>query len=112
MTSYSDLVLSKNQIDTLKEHARQSSPNESCAVLFGKIIDRCYTVKDIFLTKNASPSPVNFTISNEDLVRAYQESELKNMEVIAIFHSHPQSPPYPSSTDKQYMEVNPIPWII
>ena len=34
------------------------------------------------------------------------------MEVIAIFHSHPNSDAYPSSTDKKFMKCNPVVWII
>lgn len=112
MTLQKDLILSKNQLDSLKKHAKANEPNESCAILLGKISDGQFSTADIFLTGNSTPSPVNFTISNEELIRAYQESEKKNLEVIAIFHSHPDSPAYPSSTDKRYMEVNPIPWII
>ncbi len=112
MTLQRDLILSKNQVETLKKHAKQKEPNESCALLFGRSKDGKYSVTDIFLTESASPSPVNFTISNDDLIKAYCESERKKLEVIAIFHSHPDSPAYPSTTDCQYMEINPIPWII
>ncbi len=112
MTLQSELILSKNHVDILKKHAKQSEPNESCAILFGRKEEGTFSITDVFLTENSVPSPVNFTISNEELIKAYQESEKKNLEVIAIFHSHPDSSAYPSLTDKQYMEINPIPWII
>ena len=35
-----------------------------------------------------------------------------NMEIVCIFHSHPESEAYPSETDKKFMKVNPFPWII
>lgn len=112
MTLQKEITLSKNHVDTLIRHAKQNEPNESCAILFGKNNNGQFSITDVFLTKNTEPSPVNFTISNEDLIKAYKESEEKNLEVIAIFHSHPNSVAYPSSTDRQYMEVNPVPWII
>ena len=112
MTLQRDLVLSKSHIDILKKHAKQNQPNESCAILFGRNEEEKFSVTDVFLTENMAASPVNFTISNEELIKAYQESEKKNLEVIAIFHSHPDSAAYPSLTDRQYMEVNPIPWVI
>ncbi|MGI0087504.1 MAG: Mov34/MPN/PAD-1 family protein [Nitrosotalea sp.] len=112
MTLQKEITLSKNHVDILIQHAKQNEPNESCAILFGKNDDRQFLIMDVFLTKNAEPSPVNFTISNDELIKAYKESEKKNLEVIAIFHSHPNSAAYPSSTDRQYMEVNPVPWII
>ena len=69
-------------------------------------------VKDLFLTENTEKSPVNFTISNEQLIQGYQEAEEKKLEVIGIFHSHPNSEPYPSNTDKKFMKINPVVWVI
>jgi Predicted metal-dependent protease of the PAD1/JAB1 superfamily len=34
------------------------------------------------------------------------------MDVIGIFHSHPNSDAYPSNTDKKFMQSNPVVWII
>ena len=67
---------------------------------------------DIFLTENIDESPVNFTISNEQLIEGYKIAEEKKMEVIGIFHSHPNSDAFPSSTDKKFMQSNPVVWVI
>ena len=99
-------------MDVLVKHARNNTPNESCAILFGRIENDHFTVKDVFLTKNIQDSPVNFTMSNEDLIKGYEEAEKRNLDVIGIFHSHPDSSAYPSLTDQKYMEINPVPWII
>ena len=106
------IVLSKNQKDILVKHAKRNVPNESCAILFGNIENDNFTVKDVFLTKNIEDSPVNFTISNDELIRGYAEAEKKKLDVVGIFHSHPNSSASPSLTDKKYMEINPVPWII
>ena len=34
------------------------------------------------------------------------------MEIIGIFHSHPNSEAYPSNTDKKFMLSNPVVWMI
>jgi len=107
-----EIVLSKNHIDILTRHAQKCAPNESCAILFGKIEGRQVIIRDIFLTKNTENSPVTFTISNQELIQAYSEAEKRKLDVIGIFHSHPQSAAYPSTTDKKYMESNPVPWVI
>jgi proteasome lid subunit RPN8/RPN11 len=107
-----EIIFSANQIDTLASHSRKNSPNESCAILFGKTENDTTTIQEIFLAKNIEDSPVNFTISNEELFDAYSQAERKGFDVSAIFHSHPASAPYPSSTDKKYMEINPVPWVI
>ena len=102
------ITLSKSQKKILEKHAENEEPNESCAILFGKDD----TVVEIFLTKNIEESPVNFTISSEQLIEAYSMAEKKNTEVIGIFHSHPASEAYPSNTDKKFMFSNPVVWII
>ncbi|HMK33290.1 MAG TPA: M67 family metallopeptidase [Nitrosopumilaceae archaeon] len=106
------VVLLQNHIELLSDHAKRNIPNESCAILFGKTENENIIVKDVFLTKNIENSPVNFTISNDELITAYGEAEKRNLEVIGIFHSHPDSNAYPSSTDKKFMEINPVPWVI
>ena len=78
----------------------------------GKIDLNTYKVKDIYLTENIENSPVNFTISNEELLAAYQEAEKRGLDIIGIFHSHPHWEAIPSQTDKKFMRVNPVIWII
>ncbi|MDQ2686199.1 MAG: Mov34/MPN/PAD-1 family protein, partial [Thermoproteota archaeon] len=45
------------------------------------------------------------------LLEIYKIAEKKGLSVIGVFHSHP-SDPIPSETDKVYMQINPVPWII
>ena len=106
------IILSSSQKSTLKEHALKDNPNESCAILFGKMEGQNTIVKEVFLAKNIENSPVNFTISNEQLIKGYKMAEEKNLDVIAIFHSHPSSDAIPSNTDRKFMETNPVVWII
>ncbi|NJK78020.1 MAG: M67 family metallopeptidase [Nanoarchaeota archaeon] len=96
----------------LANYADNQKPNEACAVLFGLSNEQDTTVKEIFLTENIDESPVNFTISNEQLLKVYKTAEDKKMQVVCIFHSHPNSEAYPSETDKKFMKSNPVIWII
>ena len=34
------------------------------------------------------------------------------MQVVGIFHSHPNSEAHPSETDKKFMQSNPVIWVI
>ena len=106
------LVLTEVQRQFLFKEATDKKPNESCALLFGKKENDKLIVRDVFLAENIEESPVNFTISNEQLIRGYKEAEEKGLDVIGIFHSHPSSEPYPSATDKKFMEINPVAWVI
>ena len=102
------IILSESDKKILTEHAENEKPNESCAILFGKE----NLVSEVFLTKNIEESSVNFTISNEQLIEGYKIAEEKKLEVIGIFHSHPNSDTYPSNTYKKFMHSNPVVWII
>ncbi|KFM20335.1 CysO-cysteine peptidase protein [Marine Group I thaumarchaeote SCGC AAA799-P11] len=102
------IILSNSDKKILTEHAENEKPNESCAILFGKE----NVISEVFLTKNIDESPVNFTISNEQLIEGYKIAEEKKVDVIGIFHSHPNSEAYPSNTDKKFMQSNPVAWVI
>ena len=102
------IKLTESDKKILSEYSENQKPNESCAILFGKDDQ----VLDLFLTENIEKSPVNFTISDKQLIEAYKMAEEKKMEVVGIFHSHPGSDAYPSDTDKKFMQSNPVAWII
>jgi proteasome lid subunit RPN8/RPN11 len=101
------ITLTTRQLAELEDLAKQSLPNESCALLLGKES----SVVEVLTIANAGLSEVSFTIPSEELLTAYKLAESKELEVIGIFHSHPSSP-VPSRTDEKYMEINPVVWLI
>jgi len=103
-----EIILKQADKKMLSQYSENQKPNESCAILFGKN----NKVLDVFLTENIDESPVNFTISNKQLIEGYKIAEDKKMDVIGIFHSHPNSDAFPSNTDKKFMQSNPVVWII
>ena len=106
------IVLAQKEKDKLVTHAISEQPSESCAMLFGKKVGDNWNVKEVFLTQNIDDSKTNFTISPEELLKGYQIAEKNQLEVVGIFHSHPNSDAVPSNTDKKFMKNNPVPWII
>lgn len=110
----SRIRLNGDKADSLTSLAKDSLPWESCALLLGETstenLDEI-VVTDVIEVNNSDFSPVSFSIDPEDLIKAYQESESRNLQVVGIFHSHPAEP-FPSSTDKKYMKLNPVVWLI
>ena len=106
------IVLTQKDKDKLVTHAIVQQPSESCAMLLGKKVDDNWNVEEIFLTQNVDNSQTNFTISPEELLEGYQLAEKRHLELVGVFHSHPNSDAIPSSTDKAFMQNNPVPWII
>jgi len=106
------IVLTQKEKDKLITHAIERQPNESCAMLLGEKIDDAWNVKEVFLTENIDKSQTNFTISPEELLKGYQLAEKMHLELVGVFHSHPNSDAVPSSIDKKFMQNNPVPWIV
>ena len=106
------IVLTQKEKNELVTHAIEQQPSESCAMLLGEKIDGAWNVKEVFLTENIDKSQTNFTISPEELLKGYQLAEKMHLELVGVFHSHPNSDAIPSSTDKKFMQNNPVPWII
>ena len=106
------IILSEKDKEELAKHAEAEKPYESCAILVGNETDENWTVKEVVLTENTAKSRVTFTISPEKEFEVDQNAKKSNMEIVCIFHSHPESEARPSETDKKFMRVNPFPWII
>ena len=107
-----EILLNQKQVDVLIQHSEKAGLAESCAMLLGKKVDGAWNVKEVFLTQNIDNSQTNFTISPEELLKGYQLAEKMHLELVGVFHSHPNSDTVPSSTDKKFMQNNPVPWII
>ena len=106
------IILSEKDKEELARYAEAEKPYESCAILVGNETDENWTVKEIVLTENTTKSEVMFTISPDKEFEVDQNAKKSNMEIVCIFHSHPESEAQPSETDKKFMRVNPFPWII
>ena len=112
--SVKEIILNQTQMDLLRDHAAKCGSNESCAMLLGIHNGQQWNVKEVFLTRNADgDSEMTFTIPPEELLYGYKLADEKHLELVGIFHSHPNSIAAPSNTDKKFMKLNgDIPWII
>jgi proteasome lid subunit RPN8/RPN11 len=102
-----EISLTAAQVEELTNIAKDALPNESCAFLLG----RSDKVIEIMPMRNADESQVSFSIEPQQVLHAYELAESKKLQVIGIFHSHPARPA-PSGTDRKFMEINPVFWLI
>ena len=105
----SEINLTSAQLSRLATIARDALPNESCAFLLGSAEKS--SVAEVLPMTNADRSPYSFSIEPSELLRAYDEAEKNGLQVIGIYHSHPGKSS-PSATDRKYMELNPVVWLI
>jgi [CysO sulfur-carrier protein]-S-L-cysteine hydrolase len=105
------IILTLQQHRDLVSIAKNSLPEESCALLVGKTNGKEVYIADLIPMKNSDSSALSFSIDTQDLINTYQKVEEQGMQVVGIFHSHPAEP-LPSQTDKKFMEINPVVWLI
>ena len=105
------IILSSRQYNNLVSLAKNTLPNESCAILVGKTTGKDIHIINSIPMRNFDSSNVTFSMDPQQLIDIYQKVEKQDMHVVGIFHSHPAEPT-PSSIDKKFMEINPVVWII
>jgi proteasome lid subunit RPN8/RPN11 len=91
------LTISAGLADKLLEHARGEAPNEACGLLSGDLAARTATA--YHPARNANASPYVYSVHPDDLVRIVLGIEDAGQDLVAIFHSHPNTPAIPSPTD-------------
>jgi proteasome lid subunit RPN8/RPN11 len=89
------LRIPKPILERMVEHAKKESPLECCGILGGKN----HSVEKAFELKNAEESPIRYSMAPQDQLRVFEEMEKGAMEMVATYHSHPQTIPFPSETD-------------
>ena len=81
--------------DRILAHARDEAPNECCGLLAGK--DN--TAEAIYPMTNIHHSQVSYMIDPKEQFAVFKEMRAKENDLIAIYHSHPETAAYPSATD-------------
>ena len=90
-----DLEISEDLLNRLIEHSRQEYPLESCGILAGKN----GKITKFFPMENTQKSSSCYLMAPEEQLRVFQEIEKEGLELLAIYHSHPHSPAFPSQRD-------------
>jgi proteasome lid subunit RPN8/RPN11 len=76
-------------------HAQAGAPEEVCGILSG----RDGVATELVRARNEAANPVmDYWVDGQTLLKQFDFEE-RGEAMIAIYHSHPVDPPYPSATD-------------
>jgi proteasome lid subunit RPN8/RPN11 len=89
------LDLTRAQVDEMIAHAHAEFPSECCGLLAGRG-DR---VELLFRGRNVDHSPYTYSLDPQEQLRFFKDMDARGLELVGIYHSHTQSPAYPSRTD-------------
>lgn len=91
----SALIIPRTIFDSIILHCKSVYPNEACGILAGEK----GTALKIYRMTNAEPSPVSYFMDTKEQFVAMKEMRREGLQMVAIYHSHPASPAYPSGKD-------------
>lgn len=97
------LVLSKGMHERIAAHGAASYPYEGCGLLLGLAENGRNVVVDARPLANVWPveseKPERFRIAEDDWRDVELEAMSEGLDVVGIFHSHPDHPPVASPRD-------------
>ena len=93
---------------TMVRHAERVYPNECCGAMLGRTQNGTKLVTEAIALENAFDGEQGdrYELRPDDLLMADREARLRGLDLIGVFHSHPDCDAYFSETDLK----NSCPW--
>lgn len=92
------LKIPSSLIQAMVEYCRLNLPYEACGLLGGK---NNRATKFIPM-RNLAVSTTRYEMDPQEQLQAFRALQKENLDLVAIFHSHPVTEAYPSKTDVEF----------
>ena len=89
------------QLKQIYAHAVETYPYECCGFLLGQFSDNGFVHEIRRATNQNQDRTDRFVISSEEFANVHKSADTAELEIIGIYHSHPDWPPIPSQTDME-----------
>lgn len=103
------LELSAKILDYIHVHGESSYPEEGAGLMLGKVNGEYKRVISIIKYSNAREDNARhnrYLLTPQDYIHGEQEASNLGLEMLGIFHSHPDHPNRPSEFDREWA----MPW--
>ena len=102
------LILDRQAEEGMVRHGEEGYPREVCGLLVGHFEDGMATRKAQeawrAVNLNRERAADRYDLDPADFRRIEEEARRRRMEVVGVYHSHPDHPSRPSETDRQRAE--------
>lgn len=91
------------------QHGETCYPEEGAGLLLGMVDGGMRAVKDLLFLDNARETGSRhnrYLITARDMMKAEDEAAKRGVDILGVFHSHPDHPNRPSEFDRQFA----MPW--
>ena len=84
-------------LEAIYEQGAIELPNEACGYLAGKngLVTKRYPMR------NVDESPEHFTLDPKEQFQVIKQVRAEGLDVVAIYHTHPETPARPSEEDSR-----------
>ncbi len=105
------LHLSLTHLQTIHQHLIEVYPEEGCGLILGRVESDGVTALRVIATENVWQKPDQddrndrskhdrYEIAPQAMLAAMKLARQENLEIIGIYHSHPDHPAIPSECDR------------
>jgi proteasome lid subunit RPN8/RPN11 len=91
--------------DSITQHGEGGFPNEICGILLGKDVDGKRTIRTVLPISNSFQDDEQYhryLIRPDDVLKAERLARYDGLDVLGVYHSHPNAPAQPSEYDREY----------
>lgn len=96
------IVIEQKPLDIMYADALQSFPDECCGFFFGKEINDERIITEVLIVNNSKEGDKRrrFEISPKDYLMAERFADEQQLQLLGVYHSHPNHPAIPSEHDR------------
>ena len=94
-----DIQIKRQDYELMRLDVSRRSPEEACGLLAGQLNRGLYQVRFVFPTTNLLHSTTRYRIEPVEQLAAFEQMDAQGLELVGIYHSHPNGPDGPSPTD-------------
>ena len=89
--------------DRLRRWANEGYPQECCGLLLGCAGDGVAQVEDVTQARNLNTERAEdrYEMDPLDLLRADEMARARRLDIVGVWHTHPDHPAQPSATDRE-----------
>lgn len=101
-------TIAPHHLKTLHHHLEAAYPQEGCGLMLGTLENTTFQIHQIIPTTNVWNHPEDadrslrdrYEIDPREMLAAMKTARLNNLEIVGIYHSHPDHPASPSECDR------------
>ena len=103
------LLIPSQLLEEIHAHGEAAYPEEGAGLLLGKVESEHKQVVMVLKMENSREADARhnrYLLTPQDYLRGEQEAARHGLEVLGVFHSHPDHPNRPSDFDREWA----MPW--